>query len=62
MGTSSASLTSGYALSLAAGTSTATAVALTDGQATGVETTLMPSAGAVTLDVGETSTIVLYSP
>jgi hypothetical protein len=62
MGTSNASVTSGYALSLPAGTSTATAVALTDGQATGVETTLTPSAGVVTLDVSETPTIVLYSP
>lgn len=62
MGTSNASVTSGYTLSLPAGASTATAVALTDGQATGVETTLTLSAGAVTLDVSETPTIVLYSP
>lgn len=62
MGTSNASVTSGYALSLPAGTSTAKAVALTDGQANGVETTLTPSAGAVTLDVSETPTIVLYAP
>jgi hypothetical protein len=62
MGTSNASVTTGYALSLPAGTSTAKAVTLTDGQATGVETTLAPSAAAVTLDVSETPTIVLYSP
>jgi hypothetical protein len=62
MGTSNASVTSGYALSLPAGTSTATAVALTDGRATGVETMLTPSAGAATLDVSETPIIVLYSP
>jgi hypothetical protein len=62
MGTSNASVTPGYALSLPSGTSSAKAVALTDGQATGVETTLTPSAGAVTLDVSETPTIVLYSP
>ena len=37
MGTSNASVTASYALSLRAGTSTAKAVALTDGQATGVE-------------------------
>jgi hypothetical protein len=62
MDTSNASVTPGYVLSLPSGTSTAKAVALTDGQATGVETTLTPSAGAVTLDISETPTIVLYTP
>lgn len=62
MGTSNASVTPGYALSLPARTSTAKAVALTGGLATGIETTLTPSAGVVTLDVSETPTIVLYSP
>jgi hypothetical protein len=62
MDTSNASVTPGYVLSLPSGTSTAKAVALTDGQATSVETTLTPSAGAVTLDISETPTIVLYTP
>jgi hypothetical protein len=62
MGTSDASVQTGYGLALPAGTSTAKAVTLTDGQATGVETALTPSAGSVTLDVSETPTIVLYAP
>jgi hypothetical protein len=49
-------------LAVPAGASTAKAVALTDGQANGVETPLSPAAGAVTIDVSESPTIVLYGP
>jgi hypothetical protein len=62
MGTSNASVKSGYALTLPSGASMASAVALTDGQATGVETALTLAAGAVSIDVSETPTIVLYAP
>jgi len=57
--TSSAHLVSGYALSLPAGATTATAVALADQQPMGVESMLAPAGGKVTLDVSETPTIVL---
>jgi hypothetical protein len=40
----------------------AKAVALVDQQADGVETALAPAGGAVTIDVSETPTIVLYGP
>ncbi len=57
--TSSASVVSGYALSLPAAATSATAVALADQQQNGVETSLTPAGGKVTLDVSETPTIVL---
>jgi hypothetical protein len=57
--TSSASVVSGYSLALPAGATTATAVALADQQQNGVETSLTPAGGKVTLDVSETPTIVL---
>ena len=60
--TSKATVHAGYSLALPAGASSASAVALVDKQATGVETALTPAAGAVTLDVSETPTIVLYGP
>jgi hypothetical protein len=60
--TSNATVHAGYALALPAGATTATAVTLADQQATGVETALTVTGGAVTLDVGETPTIVLYRP
>jgi hypothetical protein len=60
--TSNATVHAGYSLALPAGASTADAVALVDKQAKGVETALTPAAGAVTLDVSETPTIVLYGP
>jgi hypothetical protein len=62
MTTSTASVQTGYSLAVPAGASTAKAVALTDGQANGVETPLSPAAGAVTIDVSESPTIVLYGP
>jgi len=62
MGTSQGSTTAGYGLALPPGSTTATAVALTDGQMAGVSTSLTPSGGTVTLDVSETPTIVLYGP
>jgi hypothetical protein len=62
MTTSNASITKGYSLPLPAGSTTATSIALTDGQMTGIATPLTPSAGNVTLDVSETPTIVLYGP
>jgi hypothetical protein len=57
--TSSANVVSGYALSLPAKATTAKAVALADQQPSGVETSLTPAAGKVSLDVTETPTIVL---
>jgi hypothetical protein len=62
MGTSNASTTTGYGLALPAGSTTATSVALTDGQMGGVATKLTPSGGMVTIDVTETPVIVLYGP
>jgi hypothetical protein len=56
--TSNATVVSGFALPVGSAT-TATAVALADQQMTGVETTLTPASGKVTLDVSETPTIVL---
>jgi hypothetical protein len=60
--TSSANVHAGYSLALPAGATSVTAVALADQQATGTATPLTPASGAVTLDVSETPTIVLYSP
>jgi hypothetical protein len=60
--TSNATVHTGYSLALPPGASAATAVSLADKQQNGVEKTLAPSAGAVTLDVTETPTIVLYRP
>jgi hypothetical protein len=60
--TSNATVVSGYSLSIPAGFTSASAVALTDQQQNGVETSLSVSSGHVTLDVSETPTIVLYSP
>ena len=62
MGTSTAATRAAFSLPLPAGVTSAKAVALVDGQANGVETTLTPSNGAITLDVTETPTLVLYSP
>jgi hypothetical protein len=62
MTTSNGSATSSYSLALPAGSKTATAIALTDGQTTGVATPLTASAGNVALDVSETPTLVLYGP
>ncbi len=59
--TSAAVVHAGYSLALPAGASTATAVALVDKQQNGTETALTVSGGAVTLDVSETPTIVLFS-
>ncbi len=60
--TSSANVHAAYSLAVPAGATSVTAVALADQQATGTATPLMPASGAVTLDVSETPTIVLYSP
>jgi hypothetical protein len=60
--TSTGGVHAGYSLTLPSGYATAKAVALADQQQNGVETTLAPSGGTVTLDVSETPTIVLYSP
>jgi hypothetical protein len=57
--TSSANVVSGYALTLPAAATTAKAVALADQQQNGVETSLTPAGGKVSLDVSETPTIVL---
>ncbi len=56
--TSSATVVSGFSLPIGAAT-TATAVALVDQQMTGTASVLTPAAGAVTMDVTETPTIVL---
>jgi hypothetical protein len=60
--TSSANVHSGYSLALPVGTTSVRSVALVDQQQNGVETTLTLASGAVTLDVSETPTIVLYRP
>ncbi len=63
--TSNATVHAGYSLALPAGAGSASAVALVDKQAMGVETALTPVATgskAVMLDVSETPTIVLYGP
>ena len=60
--TSKATVHAGYALALPGGAASATAVTLADKQQNGVEKALAPSGGAVTLDVTETPTIVLYGP
>ncbi|MGO9838003.1 MAG: hypothetical protein ACLP1X_27795 [Polyangiaceae bacterium] len=60
--TSNATVHTGYSLALPSGAASATAVALVDKQQNGTATTLTPSGGAVTLDVSETPTIVLYGP
>jgi len=60
--TSNATVHSGYSLALPAGAPSAKAIALADKQQDGVETPLTPMGGAVTLDVSETPTIVLYAP
>ena len=57
--TSAGTIVSDYALSLPAMATTAKAVALVDQQQNGVETTLTPAAGKVSLAVTETPTIVL---
>jgi hypothetical protein len=57
--TSSAHVVTGYALALPPAATTAKAVALADQQQDGVETSLTPAGGKVTLDVGESPTIVL---
>jgi hypothetical protein len=60
--TSNATLHAGYSLSLPSGAASAKSVSLVDKQSNGVETSLMPDAGSVTLDVSETPTIVVYQP
>jgi hypothetical protein len=60
--TSQGTVHAGYALPLPNGTTTAMSIALEDQQPNGVETALTPANGAVTLDVSETPTIVLYGP
>jgi hypothetical protein len=60
--TSNATVHAAYSLALPAGATSAKAVALVDQRAMGVDTTLTPAGGAVTLDVSETPTIVLYRP
>jgi endoglucanase len=60
--TSNATVHTGYSLALPSGATSATAVALVDKQQNGTATILTPSGGAVTLDVSETPTIVLYGP
>jgi hypothetical protein len=60
--TSTANVHAGYSLALPAGATTVTAVALVDKQQNGTATPLMATGGAVTLDVTETPTIVLYGP
>jgi len=60
--TSSATVHPGYTLALPGGAASATAVALVDKQQNGMATMLTPAGGAVTLDVSETPTIVLYGP
>jgi len=60
--TSNATVHAGYSLTLTAGAASVKAVALADKQQNGVETVLAPAGGAVTLDVSETPTIVLYAP
>lgn len=60
--TSTANLHPGYSLALPGGATTVTAVALVDKQQNGTATPLTATGGAVTLDVTETPTIVLYGP
>jgi hypothetical protein len=60
--TSNATVHTGYSLALPSGTASATEVALVDKEQNGTATTLTPSDGAVTIDVSETPTIVLYGP
>jgi hypothetical protein len=60
--TSSANVHAGYSLAIPAGSASVSAVALVDKQQNGTETPLTPAGGAVTLDVTETPTIVLYGP
>ncbi len=60
--TSNATVHAKYSLALPSGAASVTAVALADQQQNGVETKLTPASGAVTLDVSETPTIVLYAP
>jgi hypothetical protein len=60
--TSAAVVHAGYSLALPPGAATATSVALVDKQPNGTVAALTPSGGAVTLDVSETPTIVLWQP
>jgi hypothetical protein len=60
--TSAAVVHTGYSLALPPGAATVTAVALADQQQNGTETALTPAGGAVSLDVSETPTIVLWEP
>ncbi len=60
--TSAAVVHAAYSLSLPSGAATVTSVALVDEQQNGVATALTPVGGAVTLDVSETPTIVLWQP
>ncbi len=60
--TSNATVHTAYSLTLPTGAASAKAVALADKQQNGVETVLTLDSGAVTLDVSETPTIVLYGP
>jgi hypothetical protein len=57
--TSSAHVVTGYKLTVPSAATMAKAVALTDKQPNGVETSLAIAGGTVTLDVGESPTIVL---
>jgi hypothetical protein len=59
--TSNATVHKGYALALPSGVSSVKSVALADQQMNGVETPLVPANGSVTLDVGETPTLVLFA-
>jgi hypothetical protein len=60
--TSNANVHAGYSLAIPAGNATVKAVALVDKMQNGAETALALAGGAVTLDVSETPTIVLYGP
>jgi hypothetical protein len=59
--TSSAKVVTGFSLTLPSGATTAKAVTLADQQQNGVEATLTPAGGKVTLDVSETPTVVLVN-
>ncbi|HEX4341629.1 MAG TPA: hypothetical protein VH062_37220 [Polyangiaceae bacterium] len=59
--TSKATVHAGYSLTLPSGASGVKAVTLADKQPNGIEKTLTPSSGAVTLDVTESPTVVLYA-
>jgi hypothetical protein len=59
--TSTANVVKAYSLAIPSAATTASAVVLADQQQNGVETSLTPVGGTVTLDVSETPTIVLVN-